>query len=75
MATRVDGLVARHRQELADRMREKEDELQMVEDRVREALAAKDDAAGRLRVQLDEMVLRNETLTELIEKQRAELLG
>ncbi|KAJ3202161.1 hypothetical protein HDU67_000755 [Dinochytrium kinnereticum] len=56
-------------------VREKESALSLVEERVRRALAAKEEQCRRLKGQVEELVSKNRHLGELIEKQRMELLS
>ncbi|KAG5455954.1 MAG: hypothetical protein BJ554DRAFT_4440, partial [Olpidium bornovanus] len=60
----------RHRAEMEELDRAKAEALEVVEHRVRQALAVKDDLANELRRQLDEATLRNAHLEAVMEKQR-----
>ncbi|KAJ3324883.1 Centrosomal protein of 131 kDa [Blyttiomyces sp. JEL0837] len=75
LMSQIESIQTRHKEELEDIMKEKESSLNIVEERVRQTLAFKDDIVKSLRQQIDDLTMRNSHLNQLLEKQREEFLA
>ncbi|ORX48635.1 hypothetical protein BCR36DRAFT_584197 [Piromyces finnis] len=68
-------LKKKNQQDIENINKEKEMALQLVEEKVHQALATKDEIILKLKENIDELTLRNKYLEGMIEKQRIELLS
>ncbi|OUM68672.1 hypothetical protein PIROE2DRAFT_3511, partial [Piromyces sp. E2] len=68
-------LKKKNQQDIENINKEKEMALQLVEEKVHQALATKDEVILKLKDNIEELTLRNRYLEGMIEKQRIELLS
>jgi len=65
----------KNQQDIENLNKEKDMALQLVEEKVHQALSSKDDVIIKLKENIEELTLRNRYLESMIEKQRIELLS
>ncbi|KND04993.1 uncharacterized protein SPPG_00676, partial [Spizellomyces punctatus DAOM BR117] len=68
-------LQRKHRNEVEEVVNEKDQTVNLIEERVRKALALKDELVTSLKSQVEDLSIKNTHLERLIEKQRQELLS
>ncbi|KAJ3397510.1 Centrosomal protein of 131 kDa [Lobulomyces angularis] len=71
----LDILQRKHQNEMIEITKQKESTFSIVEEQVKKTVAGKEEIINSLRLQIDEMLIKNNHLEKMIEKQRRELLS